>query len=178
MRCHASSKVSAGLQAAFGTPLGKPTIDGIAIDVYSNGDCRFVSDSKTYDAAGGYLGIAYQCVEFVRRFVYMRHGVNLAGRWQEGDARDWFDCRETMGLAVVSADEARAGDILTFTGGKWGHVGIVADREGDALLMTSQNFLNNAEDVGLCLSSGLLKGAETVRDALGTEMAFQSVLRL
>lgn len=166
------------MQAPFGTLLGTPVIDGVSIELYSNGDCHFVSDKKSHDAEGNYLGISHQCVEFVRRYVYLRHGVNLAQKWQDGDARDWFDCREAMGLAHVTAQEAREGDILTFTGGKWGHVGIVAGREGDALLMASQNFLNSAGDIDFRLSRGFLAGEETVQDALGTEMMFQSALRL
>lgn len=165
------------MQSPFGTILGTPVICGVSVEVYSNGDCHFVSDRKTFDAEGKYLGIAYQCVEFVRRFVCLRHSVNLAERWREGDAHHWFDSRAAMGLSAVSLQEAQEGDILTFTGDKWGHVGIVAGRQGDTLLMTSQNFHNGPEDINCPLTAAFFEGDAAARGASGTEIVFQSVLR-
>lgn len=165
------------MQSPFGTLLGTPVICGVSVEVYSNGDCHFVSDKKTFDADKKYLGIAYQCVEFVRRFVYLRHGVNLAGRWQEGDACHWYDNRDAMGLSAVSLQHAQEGDILTFRGDKWGHVGIVAGRQGDTLLMTSQNFRNSPDDINFPLAATFFEGGGTVQGASGVEIVFQSVLR-
>lgn len=166
-------------QYPFGTRLGAVTIDGVEIDVFSNGECTHVSGEKSFDAAGNYMGIRYQCVEFVRRYLYLRHGKNLAMLWQDGNACDWFDNRATMGLTAVPCTEARAGDVVTFTGGKWGHVAIVSEVGPDgSFYIAQQNFMNAPVDQRFCLAPAVLAAQSSVKDATGADYCLQSILRL
>lgn len=161
----------------FGVKLGSVVIDGTEIDVFSNGACTYVSESRGFDRAGNYMGIQYQCVEFVRRYIYLRHGKNLAMLWQDGNACDWYDNRVAMGLVSVPSSEAHAGDIATFTGGKWGHVAIVSEVSQGIIYIAQQNFMNGSADIKFALDQDVLAGKKAIQDLSGNDIYFQSFLR-
>lgn len=165
------------MQYPFGVMLGSVTIDGTEIDVFSNGACTHVSDARCFDRDRNYMGIQYQCVEFVRRYIYLRHGKNLALLWQDGNACDWYDNRAAMGLTAIPPSEARIGDIATFTGGKWGHVAVVSEVSGSNIYIAQQNFLNAPADARFALTPEVLSKVAPVQDADGNFLYFQSFLR-
>ena len=165
------------MQHPFGTLLGNVTIDNIAIDVFSNGDCNHRSQQRSVDAEGHYMGLQYQCVEFVRRYIYLRHLCNLALKWSAGDAHDWYDNRTSMGLVAVAPERIEVGDILTFRGGTYGHVAIVSRVDKNQYWMTSQNLFNNRDDIHYPLSIPMLMAGACLQDASGAQLRFQSLLR-
>lgn len=162
----------------FGSKLGECHISDVFMQAFSNGSCNNVADKHRYDDEGEYLGLEYQCVEFVRRYLYKKSGVNLAKRWAEGDAHDWYDNASTMGLSKVSLDFAKAGDVITFTGGSWGHVGIISEVKNDHLKISAQNFLNSPEDIDMTVLRSTLEGQRSIEDMLKNKYKFQSLLRL
>lgn len=166
------------MQQPFGTLLGKDRIGDVEIDVFSNGDCNHVSTQPSLDADGNYMGIQYQCVEFVRRYIYLRYRCNLALRWSAGDAHDWYLNRSSMSLAAIAPESLNVGDILTFSGGKYGHVGVVSKLDKNQCWMTSQNLFNSEKDIQLCLSPAILFDKATLKDAAGADLTFQAALRL
>lgn len=165
------------MQLPYGTLLKHVTIDGIDIDVHSNGCTTHCSDEKLFDDQGHYIGIGYQCVEFVRRFIHLKHGVNLAKHWSDGDAQHWFDARGEMGLIHVPLSEARCGDIFTALGGKWGHVSIISKTDDHHIYTTNQNFQNNQDDIDYQLTRRALRKKIPFPDANGAQYIFQSILR-
>ncbi len=138
---------------SFGELLGVVTVAGIRIEVFSNGSPYFVSKQYSLDAEGEYLGIKYQCVELVRRYLYAAMNCNYSDLFQ-GDAEDWYENREQMKMQVVDEQEATIGDIACFSGDKWGHLGIVTARKQDVIHMAQQNFYNDKRDADTVFELG------------------------
>jgi hypothetical protein len=165
------------IPAAFGKVLGEVTITTVTLPIFSNGDSLFVSDQKTYDATGRYLGIAYHCVEFVRRYVYERHSINLANFWHDGDADDWYTNRTTMPLQKVTLTDCKPGDIVTFTGEKTGHIAIVKEVSDEGLVIASQNLTNSPLDLHTILDHQILTGQQPLVGQDGLRFFFEAVMR-
>jgi len=144
--------------------------------VYSNGQSDYISDIYIKDAENYYLGIFCQCVEFVRRYIYKTYGVNLANYYNSGNACDWLANAEDMGLEKIKPGEAKEGDIITFTGGLYGHVGLII-KEGSSLYMVSQNFYNDSRDLKTYLQPEILSNKNTL-NIYNTRYRFQAVLRM
>ncbi len=161
----------------FGAFLGSPQILDVKIDVFSNGNSSFISDEISYDKKGQYLGICYQCVELVRRFIYLKYNVNLAIAYQDGDAKDWYDNHSKMNLSIQMLKNAGIGDIITFTGGNWGHVGIISNLDVENIYVTSQNFMNDERDIDFKISRATLASKEYIIDGDSNKFQFQSLLR-
>ncbi|MBT4937424.1 CHAP domain-containing protein, partial [Candidatus Peregrinibacteria bacterium] len=131
----------------FGKIIQKISIDSVDITVYSNGKSDFIDTKKNYDKEGNYLGIRYQCVEFVRRYIYKRDGINLALLHKEGNADTWHSNRELMKLESIDPHKVQIGDIPCFQGGHTGHIAIVSDIDEKYVYMTSQNLYNTEEEI-------------------------------
>lgn len=148
------------------------------IPIYSNGDafglhqcsdldaCQGDNPEKlscakqTKDGCGDTLtlrtgsGIAYQCVEFVRRFFVQRYAKNLAcygqavGFWRYGEQNpdSYFDLRMANG---ASKQLPQPDDVIVFSKGpadKIGHVAIVRKVASGSVFIIQQNVLRTAGD--------------------------------
>ena len=78
--------------APYGTNLGN--FNGVT--VYSNGDPNYASYQNNY-ISGVYIGMKWQCVEYVRRYYYQTYGLDLAAR-HTGHAKTFWDAATRMGL--------------------------------------------------------------------------------
>jgi hypothetical protein len=162
----------------YGSLIENINVANLNIDVFSNGSSNFLSEEISTDSEGAYLGIKYQCVEFVRRFIYHRHKVNLANRWRNKNALDWFSNRDKMNLISIDLEMSRPGDIITFSGGLYGHIGVVKNIQGDGIKFCSQNLFNDIRDAEYFLSFKSLYQENDKNDLELKEYAFQSILRL
>lgn len=162
----------------FGQQLGSVEIVGVDLPIYSNGDNLFVSDQKTFDAKGNYLGIAYHCVEFVRRYIYERYDINLANCWRDGDADDWYTNRGTMPLRNVELSACEPGDIVTFTGEETGHIAIVKEVYHSELVIASQNLTNSPLDLHTTISPDIINGKQPLVGQNGLHFYFESIMRV
>lgn len=143
----------------FGAFLGQVTISGVSLRVFSNGEKHFVSSQESYDHEGNYLGLRYQCVELVRRYLYKCTGKNGAQYWR-GIAGEMYDNAEKNELESFPFSQAEKGDVLCFDGGKWGHVALVSDADENFLTITQQNFFNDERD----LSFQIPRSAQVISD--------------
>lgn len=122
-------------------------LDGVAI--HYNGGIHMTHGRHL--APDGYnLGIRYQCVEFVKRYYYERHGHRMPDAY--GHAKDFFDAsladgqwNARRGMAqYVNGGMTRpaAGDLIVFRPwlfNRYGHVAIVASVSNDSLEIAQQN---------------------------------------
>lgn len=137
----------------FDQVIGKIEINSITLFVFSNtGFTNSPNETSSVDFNGDYLGIKWQCVEFVRRYIYLKHNENLSRYWSEGDAVDWFKNRDKMDMIQISGHNAAVGDICCFEGGLYGHIAIVRNilkHEDNTrfLEISSQNVFNNEKDL-------------------------------
>lgn len=169
--------------AAFGTLLGTASIAGTAIEVFANGPNATGEQAHSTDSLGRYLGLKYQCVELVRRFVWLHHGINLALLWREGNAEDWNANADIMNLRRIAPAQARTGDIVTFTGGPHGHIALVSATSVSAagpngFTIAQQNLFNDARDLAVDLGPAILAGNATLAGRDGNCYSFQSFLRV
>lgn len=117
-----TSKVDAA--EPFETPLG--SFNGVA--AYSNCDndcveCNNFCQSLNY-VNGIYVGIKWQCVEYVRRYYLLIYGLDLASM-HRGNANTFYDNATNMGLDSHingGSNKPQTGDILVSNGGSYGHV--------------------------------------------------------
>ncbi len=115
------------------------------IPVYYNGPSPSVHGENISDK-GYYLGVKWQCVEFVRRYYYQHFNHEMPS--SRGNAKDYFNhTLEEGGLnqernlfQFINGGESmpNVGDILILTGG-YGHVGIVTLVESDVIEIIQQN---------------------------------------
>lgn len=161
----------------YGTLIETVNIANLNIDIFSNGSDSFLSKDISTDSEGSYLGIKYQCVEFVRRYIYKKHKVNLANRWRRKDALDWFSNREKMNLISLDVKSSLPGDIITFTGGIYGHVGIIRCLKKDGIVICGQNLFNDRRDAGYLLSFENAERQNHTITSTPQGHIFQSVLR-
>ncbi len=162
----------------YGTLLGTVNINSVELDVYSNGSCTNISDEPSLDNEGEYMGMKYQCVELIRQFIYKSSSQNLALIWQGGDAKDWYANCEEMELEAPNLADAKIGDIITFSGGDWGHVGVIRDISDENIHIIQQNFLNDIGDLDFPIKKDILENHSEIHDANGSPYKFQSLLRM
>jgi len=104
---------------------------------------------KTPD--GYNLGLKWQCVEYVKRFYYVKYKHKMPDAY--GHAKDLFDKnladeafnvkRGLMQFRNVRYSWPQQGDLLVLDGNSnnpYGHCGIVSRVEGDQLEMMQQNY--------------------------------------
>lgn len=143
----------------FGEKIGEAEVSGETVDIfcnkgYENGPSPFFTEDKE----GNFLGIKYHCVELVRRFLYQKTKKNLAQTWQEGHASDWWENADVMEAEKISGEHLvetkdflslRTGDIICFSGGKYGHVGIISEilTPKKQITFCHQNFFADDRDV-------------------------------
>lgn len=149
-----------------GTSLG--SFNGVT--AYSNGSSTAnVHGSSCVNGCdttrgGIYLGLKWQCVEYIRRYYYSVFGLDLAAR-HRGDAKTWYDNAPKMGLQQHPNEGTVApqpGDILTSNTGRHGHVAIVRSVSGNQVCVIQQNLTNDYGDANTCLSLSAAGGRYTV----------------
>lgn len=120
--------------------------------VYSNGP-KYTSTSR--NSVNGYdTGLAYQCVELVRRFYYQYYGKQMGKGY---DAKNFFANAYRWGMTAYSNGGGMApkpGDVLCFNGnegGGAGHVSLVAEVAADYVIVVQQNVYKDTH-VGKKLS--------------------------
>jgi hypothetical protein len=166
---------AAAAPATYGTYLGEYD----SVQSYSNGNAGYVSNESNY-INGTYIGMKWQCVEFVRRYYFSRFGLDLASKFT-GDARDWWTGATAMNLDRFSnggSTPPDPGDIIVSQGdGKnVGHVAIVRSRSANSVCTANQNLSNTAEQVNRCLTLNT-SGSSYTLDGFGTAYPITGWLR-
>ncbi len=113
---------------------------------------------------GDYIGIKWQCVEYVRRYYYQVYGRDLAS-YHRGDANTFYDNASKMGLERYpngGAVAPQVGDIVVSEGGGYGHVAIVRSVNDNQVCTIQQNFTNTTTDVNLCRTLTNSQGSYTL----------------
>ena len=156
--------------ALYNTNLG--SFNGVTI--FSNGTALNASyqDSLTNGSTGSYLGMKWQCVEYVRRYYYQIYNVNLAPL-HKGNANTFWDPNSAakMGLDRFSNGGSTApqmGDmIVSAPGGTCktcpaGHIAIIRGISGNQVHVAQQNYTETTQDMDYILTLTVSNGNYTV----------------
>ncbi len=141
----AATRIDPNPQHAVGEQLDE--LNGVAI--YYNGGVNTVQ-GRNLTQDGYNLGLRYQCVEFVKRYYFERHGHRMPDSY--GHAKDFFDPqvsdgglnakRSMLQFTNGSAMPPQADDLLVFAPSllnRYGHVAIIASVGSDTLQIAQQN---------------------------------------
>ncbi len=122
-------------------------LNGVAI--YYNGGVNSVQ-GRNLTTDGYNLGLRYQCVEFIKRYYFERHGHRMPDTY--GHAKDFFDPkldhgslnaqRAMLQFGNGGLEQPQAEDLLVFGPSlfnRYGHVAIVARVEQNSLEIAQQN---------------------------------------
>lgn len=159
----AATRFNPNNQHAVGEQLDE--LNGVAI--YYNGGVNTVQ-GRNLSQDNYNLGLRYQCVEFVKRYYFERHGHRMPDTY--GHAKDFFDPtlsdgslnakRAMLQFGNGSAEQPQAEDLLVFAPSllnRYGHVAIIASVGSDALQIAQQNpgpLGSSREDLGLTQHEG------------------------
>lgn len=136
--------------------IGMP-LDGYnKVLVYYNGFNIAQSHGKHYHTNGYYFGHKWQCVEFVKRYYYVRLNHSMPDGW--GHAKDFFDTTLAHGAFNTRRglyqyvngwkEDPKPDDLLVFNDGKYGHVAIITEVGEDYVEIIQQNvFLKSRKRV-------------------------------
>lgn len=130
--------------------IGKVMDSFNGVNIYFNGRVRNVSGrNKTKD--GYNLGLKYQCVEFIKRYYYLRFGHKMPDSY--GHAKDFYDrslkdgsFNSKRGLYQYSNPSRtmpQKEDILIYgpaTFNKFGHIAIISKSKTNQIESVSQNL--------------------------------------
>lgn len=119
------------------------------VPVYYNGGINYVRGRNT--TADGYnLGLEYQCVEFVKRYYYVRFGHKMPDSY--GHAKSFFNTQLESGalnpqrgmlqFSNGSTVMPQADDLLVFRAtllNRYGHVAVISAVTEDAIEIVQQN---------------------------------------
>lgn len=156
----------AGLK--FGSTYG--VVNGV--DVFSNGASGYASN--LYNSTQGFnTGMKWQCVELINRFYLAVYGLNI--RISGTNADEYFSTASKRGLKAYSngSGAPRIGDIICFSGGSYGHVGIIIEVASSYVKIAHQNG-GSTKPIGLILS----KSGNTISASkLGSSYKVQGLLR-
>ncbi|MFT4666927.1 MAG: hypothetical protein ACI9XB_003895 [Gammaproteobacteria bacterium] len=121
--------------------------NGVA--VYFNGNFRN-TDGRNVTSDGYNLGLKWQCVEFVKRYYYLRYGHRMPDPW--GHAVDFFNKKlpdntynPQRGLQQYknpSIEKPKVEDIIVFAGGDgnpYGHIAVVSKVGPNYVEIVQQN---------------------------------------
>lgn len=159
----AGTRINPNNQHVVGEQLD--ALNGVAI--YYNGGVNTVQ-GRNLSADGYNLGLRYQCVEFVKRYYFERHGHRMPDTY--GHAKDFFDPRLSDGSLNAkramhqfhngSPQPPQAEDLLVFAPSllnRYGHVAIIASVGNGTLQIVQQNpgpFASSREDLPLSQRDG------------------------
>ncbi len=137
------------------------------VDVYFNGGVNNSSGRNT--SIDGYnLGIKYQCVEFIKRYYYLRFGHKMPDAM--GNAKDFYNTKLSDGAKNIqrgliqysngSLTKPQAEDIIVFAPSilnPYGHVAIVSNVFPNTIQIEQQNpgpFSSSRESSALVNKNG------------------------
>ncbi len=159
----AGTRINPNSQYAVGEQID--ALNNVAI--YYNGGVNNVQ-GRNLSADGYNLGLRYQCVEFVKRYYFERHGHRMPDTY--GHAKDFFDPRLGDGSLNPkramrqfhngSSEAPHAEDLLVFAPSlfnRYGHVAIIASVGSGTLQIAQQNpgpFASSREDLDLIQREG------------------------
>ena len=159
----AATRINPNNQYAVGEQLDE--LNGVAI--YYNGGVNTVQ-GRNLSLDGYNLGLRYQCVEFVKRYYFERHGHRMPDTY--GHAKDFFDPTLSDGSLNAkramhqfhnrSSEPPQAEDLLVFAPSllnRYGHVAIIASVGNGTLQIAQQNpgpFASSREDLPLSERDG------------------------
>ncbi len=140
-------------------------LNGVAI-YYNGGGNTVQGRNLTQD--GYNLGLRYQCVEFVKRYYFERHGHRMPDTY--GHAKDFYDPNVSDGgmnakramsqFTNGSIMPPQADDLLVFAPSllnRYGHVAIIASVDTNTLQIAQQNpgpFGSSRETIPLSYHEG------------------------
>jgi hypothetical protein len=159
----AATRINPNNQYAVGEKLDE--LNGVAI--YYNGGVNTVQ-GRNLSLDGYNLGLRYQCVEFVKRYYFERHGHRMPDTY--GHAKDFFDPslidgslnakRGMRQFTNGSTEPPQAEDLLVFAPSllnRYGHVAIIASVDNNILQITQQNpgpFGSSRENLAMIQREG------------------------
>ena len=137
------------------------TLDGVP--VYNNGFFFTRSYGRHYAADGYYYGKKWQCVEFIKRYLYDARGHQMPDVW--GHAINFFDPalpdgdinlkRNMWQFRQGGSEKPLKGDLLVFSGiSRYGHVAIIADVHDTDIEIVQQNLSPPRERIPLSIDKG------------------------
>lgn len=122
------------------------TLDGVP--VYTNGPEYTVSHGKHFSKSGYYFGQKWQCVEFIKRYLYIAKQHRLPNVW--GHAKHFFDEDVEQGVLNPARGmhqyrqggpvKPAVGDLMVFDRSAHGHVGIVSKVSNYSIEIVQQNM--------------------------------------
>lgn len=140
-------------------------LNGVAI--YYNGGMNTVQ-GRNLTVDGYNLGLRYQCVEFIKRYYFERHGHRMPDTY--GHAKDFFDPKLNDGTLNAQRamlqfdngglDQPQPEDLLVFGPSlfnRYGHVAIVARVDQTTIEIAQQNpgpYGRSREDLPLAQYEG------------------------
>jgi surface antigen len=143
-------------------PVGTPIDEFQGVIVYSNGTNYMSSHGLNFSEDGYYYGYKWQCVEFVKRFYYLKFGHKMPDG--AGNAKYFFNpmleqgaFNEQRGLYQYHNGgdvKPQVNDLLVFTDGAYGHVAIISEVGKDWLEVIQQNSEVTREKYKLEENSG------------------------
>jgi surface antigen len=132
------------------SPWAKGTVietqDGVP--VYDNGPIFSISHGRSFAADGTYFGQKWQCVEFVKRYLYsarghvMPNGMGNAASFFDGDTPQGAlnEKRGMLQYRQGGTEPPRRGDLIVFAAvAGYGHVAIVSDIASNTIEIVQQN---------------------------------------
>jgi surface antigen len=127
------------------------------VNAYSNGSNGYFSGEYSC------CGVKWQCVEYVNRYYVQALGhQNLKGT---GNANNYFGSAASKGLVAYSNTNATppaVNDMLTSSGGSYGHIAIVREVGPNYVKVIHQNWTNSSLDNSKTLSMSYSNGKYTV----------------
>lgn len=142
-------KLTDGTSATHRSNLGEIVHLHNGIPIYSNGDEVYNSHGKHFSNDGYYYGRKWQCVEFIKRYLYDAKGHKMPDLW--GHAKQFFDpnihhaainpARNLTQFRNHNNEPPKPDDLLVW-GGKYGHVAIVTEVYTDHIIIAQQNIKN------------------------------------
>lgn len=134
-------------------PVGQVLDNLDGVPVYANGRSYAVSHGRHYAADGYYFGQKWQCVEFIKRYLYQAKKHRLPNVW--GHAKHFYDAKVAHGdinpargmlqYRQGKGEPPKVGDLLVLDLTSYGHVAIISKVLPDAVEVVQQNTAKSRE---------------------------------
>jgi surface antigen len=127
----------------YSSPLFNPVFGSGNILGHVDGVTTYSNGTTNYSPTG-----YYQCVEFAKR--YCQQVLGLGGYNLTGNANQWFPTASQRGLTAYANGTTlpKAGDVITFSGGPYGHIAVIYKVTSTAVSIAHQNWPNTKDPIG------------------------------